>query len=231
MKVEYLQKLKESQKLRDIEWGLCYENPYYWMTNWALTLDSHDPGNPIKPFPDKKYIKILVDLWLKYPLLLIPKTRQMMMSWIFTSLYLWDAQFHVGRLNFFQSKKSEDADQLVRRAKFIYDHEPRFLKRYFEDGKFNNLVCNPQHGGQHTQGKLTFPQIYSEIRGIPEGGDIIRSYTASGIFEDEMAFQPESSDAYTAAKPTLSSMGRFTGVSTAEDSTFFDDMVYDLIEV
>ena len=46
-----------------------------------------------------------------------------------------------------------------------------------------------------------------------------------------MAFQPESSDAYTAAKPTLSSIGRFTGVSTAEDSTFFDDMVYDLIDI
>jgi len=231
MKIEYLQKLKESQKLRDIEWGLCYDNPYYWMTTWAYTLDSHDPENPIKTFPEKEYIKILVDLWLTKPLLLIPKTRQLMMSWIFTALYLWDTQFHVGRLSFFQSKKADDADDLVKRAKFIYDHEPRFLKRYYENGSFHDLICNPQHGGQHTQGKFVLPQIYSEIRGIPEGGDIIRGYAASGIFEDEMAFQPESSDAYTAAKPTLSSIGRFTGVSTAEDSTFFDDMVYDLIDI
>ena len=231
MDVKYLQKLQRSKKLQDLEWGMCVKDPYYFMTHWAYTLDSHDPENPKKVFPDKEYIKILVNLWMTKPLMLVPKSRQMMMSWIFVCLYLWDTQFHYGRLNFFQSKKSEDADQLVRRAKFIYDHEPKFLKRYYEGGQFKDLICNPQHGGQHTQGKLTFPQIYSEIRGIPEGGDIIRSYTASGIFEDEMAFQPESSAAYTAAKPTLSSMGKFTGVSTAEDNTFFDDMVYDLVEV
>lgn len=231
MDLKYLQKLKESTELQDIEWGNCHDDPYYFLTKWCFTLDSHDPENPIKTFPEKEYIKILVDLWMKQPLLLVPKSRQMMISWIFTALYLWDTQFHVGRLNFFQSKKSEDADQLVRRAKFMFDHEPKFLKRYYEDGNFKELICNPQHNGQHTYGKLTFPNIYSEIRGIPEGGDIIRSYTASGIFEDEMAFQPESSDAYTAAKPTLSSKGKFTGVSTAEDSTFFDDCVYDRLEI
>jgi hypothetical protein len=46
-----------------------------------------------------------------------------------------------------------------------------------------------------------------------------------------MAFQPEAEDAFTAAKPTISSKGRFTGVSTAEDNTFFEEMVFDKIEV
>lgn len=49
-----------------------------------------------------------------------------MMSWLFVGLYLWDAQFHPGRLIFFQSKKAEDANDLIARAKLIYDYQPDF---------------------------------------------------------------------------------------------------------
>jgi hypothetical protein len=230
MEIEYLKKVAADPKLQDVEWWLCHDDPYYFLTHWALTLDTHDPENPIKPFPDKEYIKILVDLWMKERLLLIPKTRQMMLSWIIVGLYLWDTQFHKGRLTFFQSKKADDADALIRRAKHIWDQEPRFLKRYYEDGKFYELKANPQHKGLHVEGKLLFPSIYSEIRGIPEGGDVIRMHTASGIMSDEMAFQPAASEAWTAARPTVSSKGRFTGISTAEDNTFFEAMVFDKLE-
>lgn len=231
MDLEYLQKVSKSKELQDIEWFECKNNPYYYLTHWAFTLDVHDPNQPIKPFPEADYIKVLVNIWLNYPLLLVPKSRQMMMSWLFTTLYGWDTQFNMGRLTFFQSKKAEDADDLVKRAKFVYDHQPNFLKRYYLDGKFHILHVNPQHGGQHTQGKMTFPEINSEIRGIPEGGEQIRMHTASGILSDEMAFQPEAQAAYTAAKPTISSKGRFTGVSTAEDNTFFESLVFDRVDM
>ena len=227
---EYLKKLQIDQQLQDIEWWLCHDDPYYFLTNWAYTLDAHDPENPLKPFPEKEYLRLLVDIWVNNNLLLVPKSRQMMMSWIFISLYLWDTQFHKGRLTFFQSKKADDADDLVKRAKLVWDNEPKFLKRYFENDKFHELKANPQHKGLHVEGKLTFPQIYSEIRGIPEGSDVIRMHTCSGIFSDEMAFQPAAASAYTAAKPTISNKGRFTGVSTAEDNTFFESMVFDKLE-
>ena len=231
MDLQYLQKVAKSKELQDIEYFKCKDNPYHFLINWARTLDVHDRENSIKCFPDKEYLRLLVETWVKEPLLLIPKSRQLMMSWLFTTLYLWDAQFHSGRLTFFQSKKSEDADDLVKRAKFVWDNEPKFLKRFYQAGVFKELKANPQHGGQHIQGKLIFPDIYSEIRGIPEGGDVIRMHTASGILSDEMAFQPEAKNAYTAAKPTISSKGRFTGVSTAEDNTFFEDLVFDRLEV
>lgn len=229
--VKYLQKVLKSPELQDIEWWNCHDDPYYFMTHWAKTLDVHDREQSIKMFPEKEHLKILVEVWLKEYLLLIPKSRQMMMSWLFTTLYLWDTQFHAGRLTFFQSKKEEDADDLVKRAKFVWDNEPKFLKRYYLGGKFHNLKINPQHNGQHTYCKMNFPEINSEIRGIPQGGDVIRMHTASGILSDEMAFQPEAKAAYTAAKPTLSANGRFTGVSTAEDNTFFEDMCFDSVEM
>lgn len=233
MEIKYLQKVLASQELQDIEWTLCRDNVFYFLTNWAKTLDVHDRDNPVKVFPDKEYISYLVDTWLKERLFLVVKSRQMMLSWLMVALYLWDTQFHKGRLTFFQSKKADDADDLVKRAKFIWDNEPKFLKRYFDktDKTFKELHANPQAGGQHTYGRLYFPEIYSEIRGIPEGGDVIRMHTASGILADEMAFQPEAKSAYTAARPTISSQGRFTGVSTVEDNSFFMDMVWDKIEV
>lgn len=229
--LEELQLIHSSKELQDLEYFKCQNDPYYWMTNWAYTLDVHDPENPIKPFPEKKYIEIITKTWLDNLLLLIPKSRQMMVSWIFTALYLWDTQFHKGRLTFFQSKKADDANDLVKRAKLIWDNQPSFLKRYYEDGEFHELKCNPQAGGQHVYGLMTFPDIKTEIRGIPEGGEVLRMHTASGILSDEMAFQPEARKAYTASKPTISSKGRFTGVSTAEDNTFFQDLVFDLIEI
>jgi len=231
LKVEYLKKLKKSKVLQDLEWDKCKNDPYYFLTNWAYTLDVHDRDNPIKPFPEKKYLETIVKIWLKNPLLLVPKSRQMMISWIFTALYGWDTFFHKGRLTFFQSKREEDADDLIKRTKFIWDQMPKFLKRYRENGVFKPLQCNPQHNGQHVRCKMTFPDIHSEIRGIPEGGDVIRMHTASGIFADEMAFQPEAKNAYTAAKPTISAKGRFTGVSTAEDRTFFEALVFDKLAV
>lgn len=231
LKVKYLQKLRNDKRLQDVEWGICQKDPYYFLINWAKTLDVHDDINPIKTFPDKEYLKILVNLWLKEKLLLVPKSRQMMMSWLFTTLYLWDTIFHEAKMIFFQSKKAEDADDILKRSKFVWDNLPKFLRRYYRDGQFFELKCNPQHNGQHVSGKMVFPDINSEIRAIPEGGEQIRMQVASGILSDEMAFQPEARDAYTAAKPTISSKGRFTGVSTAEHSTFFEDMVFDKIEI
>lgn len=230
--IKYLQELHAEPALQGLEWSQCYEDPYYWLTNWAFTLDVHDRKTPIKPLPEKDYIKFIVGKWLKDPLLLVPKSRQMMLSWIMVALYLWDTQFHKGRLTFFQSKKADDANDLVKRAKFIWDNEPKFLKKYYlDDGGFKDLICNPQNQGQHVYCSLSFPDIHSEIRGIPEGGDVIRMHTASGILSDEMAFQPEAKSAFAAARPTLSARGKWTGVSTAEDGTFFEDMVWDRIEI
>ena len=231
MDLKYLNKLYKSKELQDLEWAHCKEDPYYFLTHWANTLDTHaSESNIIKPFPEKEYLKILVNIWLHNKLLLVPKSRQMMMSWTFVALYLWETQFYKGKLTFFQSKKADDADDLIKRSKFIWDHEPKFLRRYHDGDSFRELKCNPQNQGQHTYCKMTFPDINSEIRGIPEGGDVVRMHTLSGILSDEMAFQPEAMSAFTACKPSLSSGGRFTGVSTAEDGTFFEDLVFDSLE-
>jgi len=93
------------------------------------------------------------------------------------------------------------------------------------------LEANPTNKGKHVNCKFELPQINSSVIGVPQGGDIIRMHTLSGMLSDESAFQPEMEDAYTALRPTLSNNGRLTVVSTAEDGTWFEEAVFDLLKM
>jgi hypothetical protein len=170
------------------------------------TKDEHDFHSPVKKFPDKAHLRELCNLWYTERLLLIPKSRQLLVTWLMSACYLWDTQFHRGRLNFFQSKKEEDADRVVQRSFFIWEHQPDWIKEMFP--------------AEYTFCHLKYKLGSSEIWGVPQGDDQIRSHTASGIFSDEMAFQPDAEAAYVGALPTIKGGGRFTGVSSANPGFF-----------
>lgn len=124
--------------------------------------------------------------------------------------------FHKGKLTFFQSKKEEDANALVDRAKFIYNYLPEFFKSAYP-------AKTP-----FTYMKLEFPTQFSLIRATPQGPDQIRMHTSSNIFSDELAFQEEAASAYAAAKPTIDGGGRFIGVSTVNGKNFFYRIAHDI---
>lgn len=69
-------------------------------------------------------------------------------------------------------------------------------------------------------GILLYPDG-SKLWGIPQGGDIIRSYTGSGLFSDEAAFQPFAREAYRAAKACCR---KIVMVSSAEGGSFFGQL-------
>ena len=222
-KREFLAKLKTDSTLQKIERARCAKNPKYWLwgdgyrhDGYVFTLDTHDQESPIKRLPKKEYLSALVDLWLNEPLLLVPKSRQILCSWLFSALFLWDAQFHYGRYIYFQSKKEDDADYLVRdRAGFILENEPRFLwTRGFDYAK-DVSFC-----------KIQFESQKSYIVGIPEGGDQIRSQVPSGLFSDEAAFQPEFQGAVGAVQACIKGGGRFTAVSSANEG-YFCELVHE----
>lgn len=220
-KKQFLEALKNDEKLQILELGRCRRNPKYWLwgdgvrhDGYVFTLDPHDLQYPVKRFPKKQYLEELVDIWLAEHILFVPKSRQIMATWLFTALYLWDAQFHFGRNNYFQSKKEEDADYLVReRAGFILEHEPCFLWPSEFNPKKNISYCS-----------IEFSSTKSYIVGIPEGGDQIRSKVPSGVLSDEAGFQPQFEEAYKAAKPCISNGGRFTALTSANPG-YFADMI------
>ena len=192
------------------------EDPYFFLTTFCYTLDQHDHDHPIKLFPSLDYIRFFAYEFINEKKLLVEKSRQMIVTWTFVALCLWDTMFHKGKLTFFQSKKEEDANALVDRAKFIYRHLPKLIQdKYPTKQPFTYM-------------KLTFPFQESEIRATPQGPEQIRMHTSSNIFSDEMAFQEEARNAYAAAKPTIDGGGRFIGVSTANGKNFFYRLSHDL---
>jgi len=206
--------LDESAELRALEVEKCRRSPWYWLCNWAWTMDSHDTKNPKKHFPALDYQQRFTDIWMQESVLLVPKSRQMMITWVVVALYLHDAQFKTGRLIFFQSKKEGDAADLVNRAWFIYENQP----------------CWMRPAAQKSYCKIEFTGNSSSIRGIPQGGDQIRMHTASGIFMDEAGFMPEAEAAFTASKPSIDGGGKITMVSSANPG-FFEMLVYDRMEM
>ena len=203
---------------------LYKRNPAAWiwgdrdLSRQVFTQDEHDPTIAAKPFPDKAYIRWMVASWLATRQNLWEKSRQMMASWTFCALYLHDAQFHTNRLNFIQSKKEEDSDALVQRCFFIYEHQEPWLKAMYP-AKYSYCHIDFYLPGSKAQ-KIPVSRIW----GIPQGGDVLRQHTASGLFIDEGAFQPDLESSVRAAQPMLAGGGRIDIVSSAQPS-YFQELV------
>lgn len=222
----------------------CRRNAHHFVFASGLqTKDEHDLVNPLKPFPDEPYLRALLDLFLvggrflppaqaRYALeagfsarlldltaqggmTFIEKSRQMMVSWIICAYALWRAKYHGHQLILFQSKREEDA------ANMVFTKEPyiaRMSLLEFGLPKHLKTLTFPRCGAYC---HLFFPNG-SHIWGIPEGGTIVRSNTASLIVSDEAAFQPEFGDAFAAAKPAVLGGGQLIAVSSAELGAFAD---------
>ena len=212
-KAQIEQQLKQIRFLKSLK--LAEKDPYFFLTTFCYTIDQHDQDDPIKLFPKLDYIQVLCNEFLNNRLIIVEKSRQMTVTWTFVALCLWDTMYHKGKLTFFQSKKEEDANALVDRAKFIYTHLPEQIKAQYPAKQ------------PFTYMKLTFPTQFSEIRATPQGAEQIRMHTSSNIFSDEMAFQDEAREAYSAAKPTIDGGGRFIGISTANGKNFFYRLGHD----
>lgn len=237
--------LSRARLMLDAE--LCRRNAHHFIfDSGALrSKDEHDPLNPVKPLPDVLYMRALLDLlcvsgdvmkpedaryareagvslpWLIHlaatRILFVEKSRQVMATWLTCAYLLWRARAYPNQLILVQSKREEDAASLVfvkepaiARMSFMEDHLPTHLRR-----------CQwPKHGAY---GHLYVPHDRGEIShiwAIPEGSDIIRSNTASVVVSDEAAFQPEFSNAYTAALPAVKGGGQLVAISSAAPGAF-----------
>ena len=214
---KYLTGLENDPDQKAKEYALCVIDPWWWLTGWVKTLDEHNRLEPLRPFPDKEYLRRLTDLFLTKSLLAIAKSRQMMISWLFCSLFLCDAAFHNGRRLIIPTKKGDDADALFKRCYFIWENMPDFLKRY---------PANPGRAGRHTYCRFTIPAANSEIMGLPAGSDQIRMYTASRVLEDEFQLQEEGREILEAVQPTLTGGGGLILVGTAHPG-FFEKLIHD----
>lgn len=209
--------LRTSEEARALEYAMCAQDPEFFIFNdqqYVKTKDEHDIEHPVKALPGTEYERYLIKKIHKHSIICIPKSRQLRVTWLMCSYILWDFLFRPFRLNIVQSKKEDDAANLVfvkqwdtARISFMLRRVPSWLKIYNgKPLKFSGSFCKILA----TNG--------SQIWGIPQGGDVVRSNTASILFDDEAAFQPEFEDAYTAAQPMVKGGGKHIIVSSADPS-------------
>lgn len=203
----------------ETERAQALSHPKYFIQH-VNTKDEHDEINPVKLFPEKPYIPYLFDLWVKkeQSIFFIAKSRQIMLTWLCCVYALWLAKSTPHRLIFLQSKKELDAANLVfnggrsgknwntARISFIESHLPVWLQEKNLEPSFGKLIF--ENG--------------SVITGIPEGADMVRSYTPSLMISDEAAFQPSFGEAYTAMMPVTKQGGQLIAVSSANPGAFAD---------
>jgi len=209
-------KLEEKPELAVLELRKCAGDPWYFLTGWGKTLDQH--GEPVKPFPAKDYLRLLARRFLEKDLLIVYKSRQMMVSWLMSALCLWETLFHSGKLVVLQTKKADAADNLIKRAHFIWKNLPEFFRGF--------APANPQKKGAHLYGRLEIPKFNSELMGIPEGTDQIRQYTASRVWEDEFQLQDKGREILEAVHPTIVGGGKIVLTGTAKPG-FMKELVRD----
>lgn len=191
------------------------KDPWYFLTHCVKTRDPQDLEQSIKKFPDHKYLELLTRIWMRERLLLVPKSRRMMLSWFGQAIFMHDAAYNVGRDIGFVSKKEDDADEAISRVEFMLKNleMPKDLIP-----KYKRTYC-----------LIEFTEMNSRIIGFPSGSDQLRSYGLSGILADEMAFWDMAPELYAASMPTIEGGGRFFGISSPAVG-FFYKMVFDAID-
>jgi hypothetical protein len=201
----------ETRRIIEARWALAARHPMHFGLSFVNTIDSHAPSGtePVRPFPiERPHLMWLTRLWLANPLMFVPKSRQVMATWWASMICAWCVLFRRGQLLFQQSKKLEDAvgdewtgDGLLGRTKCILQHIPcqdwLIPRRSIVIAAESILV-------RHTR---------SRIEPLPEGGDQIRSHTASGVVTDETSLQPGFSDALQAVMSSVR-RGWWIGLTT-----------------
>lgn len=188
-------------------------NPWVklWVPGWAKTKDEHDIASPYKPLPDKDYLRLFAYAWVHEPLLVVPKSRQMMVTWLFVCIASWMVTFQNAQLIGFQSKKEGDADALLERVQTVLKGLPR--------DRFYVPTISKKYA------ELSVKERDSKIVAMSENPEGPRSHTFSWFFSDETAFQEYAEDAIRAVLPTVRGGARLTLVSTSNGEDYFHDVI------
>lgn len=164
--------------------------PLLWLSAYTKTEDTHwmDKGTEfLSPFPkDKEYLRIVMQYFLTSPSLFLPKSREMMMSWLVCGYIGWECQwFPVFWLA--QTGKEDKVAELIGYARTLYRNQPDWMKQRNPIVVDNELELAWANGGR--------------FLGIPKGAHQARMHHPKGYFQDESAFLPEAQQAHDAVRP------------------------------
>lgn len=184
---------------------------------WVYTLDPKNLREPIRRFPNQPWLRELSEIWERETLLAIVKSRQMVTTWLMDWCHLWLAMFHEGAAVFIQSDVEAKSDEQIQRCEFIYNHFP-----------VGELVKPKLKNDRATWCYMGFPGLHSYIRGIAQGANQLRQFSASAVYCDEFAFWEKARESFASCKPTIDGGGKITLQSSANPGPF-KDIVMDCV--
>jgi len=215
--------LTSEQKALLSKVGEAHNNPWVFLSNFWFTLDEHDPRSLFKKYPGKGYQRVLVRALNNYNVIFIKKSRQIMLTHTVAGFLCWDAAYKKNRKHFIQSKKDEDAADVLERIRFGYER--------LRDMGFPGLPDAKMTGDKTgTKKTLQFKSNQCIMRAIPMGENIIRMHTSSKIFSDEINHQQKGDEAYGAAAPTLFGGGQFIGAGTSNGKNWVYRLMHNIDE-
>lgn len=217
-----LVKHKNRKEERYKFWYHCKLNPYQFL-KLVRTYDPDDPKHQeAKPFPyEKEYIRLVTKAWYENQLLVVAKSRQMLMTWLLDALYTWKAVCHPNEYIFLKSLKlehaadmSEPISSLLSRMMYILLHlDRRFLAYVWQMD--NPVIPNPSAKPP----VLVLPNG-STVKPVSQDPKEVRGKTVTGVLSDETAIQPWAAQGYRAVRPTLG-RGKYTMLSSPMGKNFF----------
>ena len=173
------------------QWERCWA----WLCDQAQTQD--EAMQRQRPWPERSQLtQEMVHAICTTRLLQLPKSRRRFASWAVSAVWWWRARFHPYSLWLIQSLDEGKAGVLI---------EERVL--FMEENLRERVFHRPAHTLKGAKGWTTQASWKQwgggTILAVKEGGDAARSYTLSGIFLDEVEFQPHAPDAFRAMTPLL----------------------------
>jgi hypothetical protein len=180
-------------------------DPWLWLCEEVVTQD--EATQVAIPWPDKAYLKDLFWLFQNERIICIPKSRRMMVSWGMAAWAVFNARYSPHHAIFIQSETEEKAAFITdKRCQFIENNlrEPLLRRKYKAIKTHQGLV-----------GRITYEATDSYIWAIPQGDDVIRSFTFSILIMDESEFQPEGIKALGSALPTAEKNAQLIIASTS----------------
>jgi len=176
------------------------ENPWKFFVQQVKTIDESktvDLKNRDRVYlwpRHHAYLKETLNVLQNEPLVGIPKSRRMMISWLLSAYFVWDARYHPNSAIFYMSETEQ-------KSAFAVDRRCMFIEENLRDPAFQ-LPIKTVKTKTSLVGHITYPND-SYIWALASGGDVLRQYTATKIFIDESEFQDEAPAVVRAALPMV----------------------------
>ena len=240
--------------LAELDLEFCKRSAAFFIFRHCRTLnprpDEARGETLVSLFPRYRYIWLLIKSFEEHVrahgksdysgITIISKSRQLIISWLYCALFMWEAMFRPGRTTLFHSTDeyrvgfggTGDMEQcLLGRVLFMYDNLPDYIKDRCPMRRQNSP--HPTMTFYHPAQKgMAGDYLMSRIIGIPDVPHrILNTFAPTGIFDDEVSLQLKPSVFYQAAVPTIGLNCRYVIVATAtaavpESRTWFRDLWY-----